>query len=92
MGFKKKRNKESYHARRKRAHTTLREFGISIGLAKRIVYRYPLRLLEKLVKETEKRQPSNPADYFLNGLKRSRITYGDGRKRDRKRKFWSVEE
>jgi hypothetical protein len=55
------------------------------------VYRYPLKLLEKLIKETEKHQPSNPADYFLNGLKRSRIKYGDGRKRDRKRKFWSVE-
>jgi len=92
MRFKKKRNKESYHARKKRAHTTLREFGISIGLAKRIVYRYPLRLIEKLVKETEKRQPNNPADYFLNGLKRSRIKYGDSRKRDRKRKLWPVEE
>jgi hypothetical protein len=92
MSFKKKRNEESYHARRKRAHTALREFGVSIGLAKRIVNRYPLRLLEKLVKETEKRQPSNPSDYFLNGLKRSRMKYGDRRKRDRKRKFWAVEE
>ena len=92
MSFRKGRNKESYHARRKRVHTTLREFGVSIGLAKRIVYRYPLRLLEKLVKETDKRRPSNPADYFLNGLKRSRIKYGDSRKRDRKRKFRSVEE
>jgi hypothetical protein len=92
MSFKKKRNKESYYTRRKRAYDTLREFGISIGLAKRIVYRYPLKLLEKLIKETGNRQPSNPADYFLNGLKRSRMKYGDGRKRDRKRKFWSVEE
>ena len=91
MSLREERNKESYHARRKRVNTTLREFGVSIGLAKRIVYRYPLRLLEKLVKETEKRQPSNPADYFLNGLKRSRMKYGDGRKRDRKRKFWSIE-
>lgn len=88
MNFKKERNKESYHARRKRVYDTLREFGVSIGLAKRIVYRYPLRLLEKLIEETEKRQPSNPADYFLNGLKRSRIKYGDSRKRDRKRRFW----
>jgi len=92
MSFKKERNKESYHTRRKRVYDTLREFGVSIGLAKRIVYRYPLRLLEKLIKETEKRQPSNLADYFLNGLKRSRIKYGDSRKRDRKRKNWSVEE
>jgi len=92
MSFKEERNKESYHARRKRIYDTLRKFGVSIGLAKRIVYRYPLKLLEKLVEETEKRQPSNPADYFLNGLKKSRIKYGDSRKRDRKRKFWPVGE
>lgn len=91
MSFKKERNEESYHARRKGIYDTLRKFGVSIGLAKRIVYRYPLKLLEKLIKETEKHQPSNPADYFLNGLKRSRIKYGDSRKRDRKRKFWSIE-
>lgn len=92
MSFMKDGNKESYRARRKRVHDTIREFGVSIGLAKRIVYRYSIKLLEKLIKETEKRQPSNPADYFLNGLKRSRIKYGDNRKRNRKRKFWSVEE
>jgi len=92
MSFKKKRNKESYHARRKRLYETLLRFGVSIGLAKRTVYRYPLRLLEKLIEETKKRQPSNPADYFLNGLKKSRIKYGDSRKRDRKRKFWPVKE
>ena len=92
MSFKKERNNESYHARRKRVYNTLREFGVSIGLAKRIVYRYPFKILEKLIKETEKRQPGNPADYFLNGLKRSRIKYGDSRKRDRKRKFWPVGE
>ena len=92
MSFKKETNKESYHARRKRVYDTLREFGVSTGLAKRTVYRYPLKLLEKLIKETERRQPSNPDDYFLNGLKRSRIKYGASRKRDRKRKFWSVEE
>lgn len=84
---KHKRKKESYYARRKRIYTTLREFGISIGRAKRIVYRYPIKLLEKIIKETENRQPDNPANYFLNGLKRSRIRYGDSRKRDRKRKF-----
>ena len=87
MSFKKER-KESYHARRKRVYDKLREFGISIGLAKRIVYRYPIKLLEKLIKETEKHQPIDSANYFLNGLKRSRIKYGDSRKRDRKRKLW----
>ena len=86
MIYKKKKNKESYHARRKRVYDTLREFGVNIGLSKRIVYRYPLNLLEKLIEETENRQSVTPADYFLNGLKRSRIQYGDYRKRDRKRK------
>ena len=86
MIYKKKKNKESYHARRKRIYDTLREFGVNIGLSKRIVYRYPLNLLEKLIEETENRQSVTPADYFLNGLKRSRIQYGDYRKRDRKRK------
>jgi len=80
------RNKESYHTRRKRIYNTLCEFGVSIGLSKRIVYRYPLNLLEKLIRETVLRQSGTPADYFLNGLKRSRLQYGDYRKRDRKRK------
>ena len=87
MSFKKER-KDSYHARRKRVYDKLREFGISIGLAKRIVYRYHLKLLERLIKETEKHRPSDSANYFLNGLKRSRIRYGDSRKRDKKRKLW----
>jgi|GEM_PF-1528696 len=91
MSFRKDEKKESYYSRRKRVYDTLREFGVSKGLAKRIMYRYPIKLLEKLIKETENRQPGNPADYFLNGLKRSRVKYGDNRKRDRKRKFWSVE-
>jgi hypothetical protein len=88
--FQKKRNTESYHVKRKRVYDTLRKFGVNSGLAKRIVYRYPLNLLEKLIEETKKRQPGTPADYFLNGLKRSRIQYGDYRKRDRKRKKWSI--
>lgn len=83
---KKTKNKESYHVRRKKVYETLREFDVSVGLSKRIVYRYPLNLLEKLIEETEIRQSAAPADFFLNGLKRSRIQYGDYRKRDRKGK------
>jgi hypothetical protein len=82
----KKKDKESYHTRKKRVYETLREFGVNIGLSKRITYRYPLNLLEKLIDETNNRQSVTPADYFLNGLKRSRIHYGDYRRRDRKRK------
>ncbi len=86
-----KENKESYHVRRKRISETLRAFGVSIGLSKRIVYRYPVNLLERLIKETKDRQPATPADYFLNGLKRSRLQYGDYRKRDRKKKKRTLE-
>jgi hypothetical protein len=82
----RKKNKESYHARRKRVQDTLRDFGVTMGLSKRIVFRYPLSLLERLIEETKNRHSAAPADYFLNGLKRSRLQYGDYRKRDRKRK------
>jgi hypothetical protein len=92
MSFKKMRNKETYHVRRKRVYDRLLEYGISIGLAKRTVYRYPLNVLEQLIEKTEDRQPDDPANYVLNGLKRSRIRYGDSRKRDRKRRYWPVEE
>lgn len=82
----KEKNTESYYARRKKSYETLHGFGMSIGRSKRIVYRYPLSLIEKLIEETKNRKPVAPSDYFLNGLKRSRIIYGDFRKRDRKRK------
>jgi hypothetical protein len=84
--MKEANHTESYHARKKRVYETLHEFNLSINLSKRIIYRYPLNLLEKLIKETQHRQSVTPADYFLNGLKRSRIHYGDYRKRDRKKK------
>ena len=86
MILNEERNKSSYYLRRKKLEEILRQYNISIGLTKRTVYRYPLNLLENLLEETEKRKPQNPADYFLNGLKRSRIRYGDFRRRDRKRK------
>lgn len=92
MSFKQKKKKESYHTRKKRVYDTLREYDISRGLAKRLVYRYPLKVIEKTIKETEKRQPQDPANYFLNGLKRSRRKYGDTRKRDRKRKYCPLRE
>jgi len=76
----------SHYARKKGVRSTLYKFGIGIGLAKRVTYRYPIRVLEKLIVETEKRQPEDPANYFLNGLKRSRVIYGCNRKLNRKRK------
>ncbi len=76
----------SHYAREKGVQSTLYKFGLGIGLAKRVTYHYPIRVLEKLIAETEKRQPQDPADYFLKGLKRSRIKYGCDRKLNRRRK------
>ncbi len=33
----------------KKVYDTLREFGVNIELSKRILYRYPLNLLETLI-------------------------------------------
>jgi len=78
--------KETHYVRKKRIQSTLCTWGIGVGLTKRITYRYPLNLLEKLIEENEKRQPKDPANYFLNGLKRSRIEHRSNRKFNRKRK------
>jgi len=86
MKKKNQNKKETHYAREKGVQSTLYKFGIGRGLAKRVTYRYPIRVLEKLIEETKKHQPQDPADYFLNGLKRSRIKYGCNRKLNRKRK------
>jgi len=67
--------KESYRARTKKVEADLLEFGISFGLAKKLTYFYPLSVLERLIKATEKRQPGEPATYFLNGLKKSTMKH-----------------
>jgi hypothetical protein len=72
----KAEKKESYRARTKRIEAALLEFGISSGLAKKLTYSYPLDVLERLIKATEKRQPREPATYFLKGLRRSRMKRG----------------
>jgi hypothetical protein len=71
----KAERKESYRARTKRIEADLLEFGISAGLAKKLTYFYPLGVLERLIKATEKRQPKEPATYFLKGLKKSRMKH-----------------
>ena len=86
MKKKNQNEKETHYTREKGVQNTLYKFGIGTGLAKRVTYRYPIRVLEKLIVETKKRQPQDPADYFLTGLKRSRIKYGCNRKLNRKRK------
>jgi DNA-binding protein H-NS len=71
----KAERKERYRARIKRVEADLLEFGISSGLAKKLIYFYSLGVLERLIKATEKRQPGEPAAYFLNGLKKSRMKH-----------------
>ncbi|MEA1872699.1 MAG: hypothetical protein U9M91_04850 [Chloroflexota bacterium] len=71
----KAEKKESYWIRIKRVKADLLEIGISSDLAKKLTYSYPLGVLERLIKATEKRQPREPAAYFLNGLKKSRMKH-----------------
>jgi len=82
----RQKKKETHHARKRRIQSTLCMWGIGIGLTRRITYRYPLNLLEKLIEENERRQPEDPANYFLNGLRNSRIGHRSNRKFNRKRK------
>jgi len=72
----KAEKKENYWIRIKRVKADLLKFGISSGLAKKLIYCYHLGVLERLIKATEKRQPGEPATYFLNGLKKSRMKHG----------------
>jgi len=72
----KAEKKESYWARTKRVEADLLEIGISSGLAKKLIYSYRLSVLERLIKATEKRQPGEPATYFLKGLKKSTMKRG----------------
>lgn len=67
--------KESYWARTKRVEADLLEIGIGSGLAKKLIYYYRLSVLERLIKATDKRQPGEPATYFLNGLKKSTMKH-----------------
>ena len=71
----KAEKKESYWARTKRVEADLLKIGIGSGLAKKLIYSYPLSVLERLLKATEKRQPGEPATYFLKGLKKSRMKH-----------------
>jgi hypothetical protein len=71
----KAEKKEGRWTRTKRVEADLLELGISSGLAKKLTYFYPLGVLERLIKATEKRQPREPATYFLKGLKKSRMKH-----------------
>ena len=67
--------KERYWIRIKRVEADLLKLGISIGQARKLIHSYPLGVLETLIRATEKRQPREPATYFLGGLKKSRMKH-----------------
>ena len=67
--------KERYRMRTKRVEAKLVEFGIGSSLTKKLIYSYPIGVLERLIKATEKRKPGQPAPYFLNGVKKSRMKH-----------------
>ena len=66
---------DRHWVRTRRAESDLLEFGISTGLARKLIYCYPVGVLERLIKTTRKRQPTEPATYFLNGLNKSRMKH-----------------
>ena len=71
----KEEKKEKYWIRIKRVEADLLKFGFSAGSARKFIECYPIGLLERLIGATEKRQPSDSASYFLNGLKKSRMKH-----------------
>jgi len=71
----KAKKRERYRIRIKKVEADLLEFGISAGSVRKLIYRYPVGVLERLIEATKKRQPDDPASYFLNGLKKSRMKH-----------------
>jgi hypothetical protein len=71
----KREKKEQYWMRIRKVETDLLKFGIGASSVRKLIYYYPVGVLERLIKATEKRQPKEPATYFLNGLKRSRMKH-----------------
>jgi len=72
----KEKKKERYRMRIKEVEADLLKFGLSAGSVRKLIYRYPVGVLERLIEATKKRHPNDPASYFLNGLKKSRMKHG----------------
>ena len=61
--------KETYNTRRKRVRESLIEWGMPKKILKKVINPpHKLGDLEKIIKATEKRKPSSPAEYFLKGV------------------------
>lgn len=71
----KAKKRERYRIRIKEVEADLLKFGLSAGSVRKLIYRYPVGVLERLVEATKKRQPDEPASYFLSGLKKSSIKH-----------------
>jgi len=68
--------KEEYWKRRDKVRRVLIEWGFGNGLVRDINREHPVGVLEKIIEATKKRDPEDPAKYFLNGLNYSRIKHG----------------
>jgi len=68
--------KVEYWRRRKKVRTALIEWGIKKGLVRNIDREHPVGVLEKIIEAVKKKDPKDPAKYFLNGLNYSRIKHG----------------
>ena len=66
---------DRHWVRTRRAESDLLEFGISAGLARKLIYCYPVGVIERLIRTIRERQPREPATYFMNGLKKSRMKH-----------------
>ena len=71
----KAKKRERYRLRVKEVEADLLKFGISAGSIRKLIYRYPVGVLERLIEATKKRQPDDSASYFLNGLKKSTMKH-----------------
>jgi hypothetical protein len=71
----KAKKRERYRIRVKEVEADLLDFGVSAGSVRKLIYRYPVGVLERLVEATRKRQPDDPGSYFLNGLRKSTMKH-----------------
>ena len=67
--------REEYWKRRKKVRSSLIKWGIKKALVNDIDSEHSVGVLEKIIKATKKRNPRNPAKYFLKGLNYSRIKH-----------------